>query len=149
MAANPNWAGNFKVQYWNPTWQSIIYGNETSYVKKIINAGFDGVYLDIIDAFQYFEDACIVAQPPAYCSVNVSNTIATTTTTKTTTRTTSRSPSTIVTRTTTTTKKIVTTTTTPKVPCVDSQTNCVFWAKFCFLLASRNPHPCKKTCKIC
>jgi len=147
VAANPNWEGNFKVQYWNPTWQSIIYGSETSYLKKIINAGFDGVYLDIIDAFQYFEDACIVAQPPAYCSVNASNTI---TTTKTTTRTTSssKSPSTIVARTTTTTtKKIVTTTT--KVPCVDSQANCIFWAKYCFLLASRNPHPCKKTCKIC
>ena len=24
--------------------------------KKIINAGFDGAYLDIIDAFEYFEE---------------------------------------------------------------------------------------------
>ena len=27
-----------------------------SYLQKIIQAGFDGVYLDIVDAFEYFED---------------------------------------------------------------------------------------------
>ncbi|MBP7239324.1 MAG: endo alpha-1,4 polygalactosaminidase [Saprospiraceae bacterium] len=54
-AENPDWAGNFKVQYWNPEWQSIIFGNDDSYVHKIIDAGFDGVYLDIIDAFEYYE----------------------------------------------------------------------------------------------
>lgn len=54
-AENPNWQGNFKVKYWYPEWQSIIYGNDNSYVKKIINAGFDGAYLDIIDAFRFYE----------------------------------------------------------------------------------------------
>lgn len=52
---NPNWAGNYKVKYWNTEWQNIIYGNDSSYLKKILNAGFDGVYLDIIDAFEYYE----------------------------------------------------------------------------------------------
>ncbi len=52
---NPEWEGNFKVHYWEQEWQEIIYGNDDSYLKKIINAGFDGVYLDIIDAFEYFE----------------------------------------------------------------------------------------------
>ena len=27
----------------------------SSYLEKIIGAGFDGVYLDIIDGFEYFE----------------------------------------------------------------------------------------------
>ena len=54
-AENPDWKGNFKVKYWDPEWQSIIYGNDDSYVKKIIDAGFDGAYLDIIDAFEYYE----------------------------------------------------------------------------------------------
>jgi len=54
-AVNPDWPGNYKVKYWNKDWQSIIYGNDTSYLKKILNAGFDGVYLDIIDAFEYYE----------------------------------------------------------------------------------------------
>lgn len=53
---NPDWEGNYKVRYWDKDWQSIIYGNDNSYLKKIINAGFDGVYLDIIDAFEYFEN---------------------------------------------------------------------------------------------
>ncbi len=52
---NPYWEGNYKVKYWKKEWQDIIFGNESSYLKKIIDAGFDGVYLDIIDAFEYFE----------------------------------------------------------------------------------------------
>lgn len=53
---NPDWAGNYKVKYWNQDWQNIIFGNDNSYLKKIIDANFDGVYLDIIDAFEYYED---------------------------------------------------------------------------------------------
>ncbi|MFC2038663.1 endo alpha-1,4 polygalactosaminidase [Chloroflexota bacterium] len=52
---NPNWEGNHKVEYWDPGWKEIIYGNNSSYLKRILDAGFDGVYLDIIDAFEYFE----------------------------------------------------------------------------------------------
>lgn len=52
---NPNWEGNYKVKYWDNDWQAIIFGNENSYLRKILDAGFDGVYLDIIDAFEYFE----------------------------------------------------------------------------------------------
>jgi len=46
---NPDWPGNYK--YWNPDWQTVIYGN----LGKILAAGFDGVYLDLIDAFEIFE----------------------------------------------------------------------------------------------
>lgn len=53
---NPEWPGNYKVRYWDTAWQNIIYGNDNSYLKKILDAGFDGVYLDIIDAFEYFEN---------------------------------------------------------------------------------------------
>jgi len=53
---NPDWPGNYRVCYWEPDWQDIIYGNDQSYLKKILDVGFDGVYLDIIDAFEYWED---------------------------------------------------------------------------------------------
>ncbi len=53
---NPDWEGNFKVQYWEEEWQEIIYGDEDSYLQQILDAGFDGVYLDIIDAFWYYEN---------------------------------------------------------------------------------------------
>jgi cysteinyl-tRNA synthetase len=54
-AVNPDWPGNFVVQYWDPEWQAIIYGSPDAYLDRILAAGFDGVYLDIIDAFEYFE----------------------------------------------------------------------------------------------
>ena len=52
---NPHWAGNYKVRYWHSEWQNIICGPDDSYLNRILTAGFDGVYLDIIDAFEYFE----------------------------------------------------------------------------------------------
>ncbi len=53
---NPDWEGNFKVRYWDPDWQRIIMGAPNAYLDRIIAAGFDGVYLDIIDAFEYWRD---------------------------------------------------------------------------------------------
>lgn len=53
---NKNWPGNYKVQYWDSDWQALIYGSETAYLDRVLAAGFDGVYLDIIDAFEYFEN---------------------------------------------------------------------------------------------
>ena len=47
---NPDWPGNYKVQYWSEEWQQIILG----YLGHILDAGFDGVYLDIVDAFEYW-----------------------------------------------------------------------------------------------
>jgi cysteinyl-tRNA synthetase, unknown class len=51
LAMNPNWPGNYLVKYWNADWQKIIL----RYVDEIILQGFDGIYLDIVDAFQRFE----------------------------------------------------------------------------------------------
>jgi len=53
---NPDWPGNYKVRYWEKEWQDVIFGNDASYLRQIVDAGFDGVYLDIIDAFEYFEE---------------------------------------------------------------------------------------------
>lgn len=52
---NPDWEGNFKVTYWNEDWKKIIYAGKNAYLSKILESDFDGVYLDIIDGFQYFE----------------------------------------------------------------------------------------------
>ncbi|NOQ27281.1 MAG: hypothetical protein GQ564_18120 [Bacteroidales bacterium] len=54
-AENPDWEGNYKVKYWETDWRNIIYGSVDSYLDKIMTVGFDGVYMDIIDAFEYFE----------------------------------------------------------------------------------------------
>ena len=43
------------VRYWDSEWKDIVFGNDTSYVKRVLDAGFDGVYLDNILAFEFFE----------------------------------------------------------------------------------------------
>lgn len=55
VCENENWEGNFVVNYWDKDWQQIIYGNDDSYTAKILDAGFDGVFLDVVDAYYYFE----------------------------------------------------------------------------------------------
>lgn len=55
-AENPDWAGNFKVRYWDPGWRRVVYGGPSAYLDRIIDAGFDGAYLDIVDAYEYYAD---------------------------------------------------------------------------------------------
>ncbi|MEQ1670581.1 MAG: MJ1477/TM1410 family putative glycoside hydrolase [Hyphomicrobium sp.] len=52
---NPQWAGNYQVQFADPDWQTVIFGTQMSVLDRIIAAGFDGVYLDRVDAFQDVE----------------------------------------------------------------------------------------------
>ncbi|WP_338609327.1 MJ1477/TM1410 family putative glycoside hydrolase [Pelagibacterium nitratireducens] len=49
---NPEWEGNYNIRYWDPAWQATIFGQPTSYLDRIVAAGFDGVYLDRVDAFE-------------------------------------------------------------------------------------------------
>jgi cysteinyl-tRNA synthetase len=50
------WAGDHWVRYWEPGWQEIIYGNPDAYLDQILALGFDGVYLDRVDAYWYYQD---------------------------------------------------------------------------------------------
>lgn len=43
----------FWVKFWKKDWQEIIYGNDDSYMKKIVDAGFDGAYLDNVEAYYF------------------------------------------------------------------------------------------------
>jgi cysteinyl-tRNA synthetase len=52
--SNPDWLDNYKVRFWDPRWQRIIFGTPHSYLDKILADGYDGVYLDIIDAYWYW-----------------------------------------------------------------------------------------------
>lgn len=51
LGENKNWHGNYRVRYWDKEWQTIVLKQ----LAQIINQGFDGVYLDIVDAFEGFE----------------------------------------------------------------------------------------------
>ncbi len=52
---NPDWPDNYRVRYWDRDWQDMILGSPESYLDRILAAGFDGVYLDIVDGYQTFE----------------------------------------------------------------------------------------------
>jgi len=49
---NPNWRGNFKVRFWDPRWEEIVMQR----LMKIVTQGYSGAYLDIVDAYEYWED---------------------------------------------------------------------------------------------
>lgn len=66
---NTEWKGNYAVRYWHPGWQKVIMDPTPSlmqrlgerwlpsmfprpYLDLILEAGFDGVYLDKIDGFE-------------------------------------------------------------------------------------------------
>lgn len=49
---NPNWEGNYKVKYWDPAWKDIMKNQ----IDRIIESGYDGVYLDVVDAFDYWQE---------------------------------------------------------------------------------------------
>jgi cysteinyl-tRNA synthetase len=55
LGENPDWEGNYLVQYWDPAWQAVLFGSPDAYLDRILASGFDGVYLDIIDAYERFE----------------------------------------------------------------------------------------------
>ena len=50
-AENPEWKGNYRVKYWNTEWQKLMLAA----IDDAMARGFDGVYLDIVDGFETFE----------------------------------------------------------------------------------------------
>ena len=49
---NPSWQGNYAVKFWYPQWQRIIF----QYLDRVIAQGFEGVYLDKVDIYEYWAD---------------------------------------------------------------------------------------------
>ena len=52
---NPAWPNSRKVRYWEEGWQDIIYNDRRSgWLDLIAAQGFDGAYLDIVDAYVFW-----------------------------------------------------------------------------------------------
>ena len=45
---NNEWNGNYRLKYWAEEWQQIILNK----IEDIISKGYNGVYLDVLDAYQ-------------------------------------------------------------------------------------------------
>ncbi|OQX94754.1 hypothetical protein B6I21_08975, partial [candidate division KSB1 bacterium 4572_119] len=63
--SNPDWLDNYKVRFWNPDWQEIVF----SYLDVIIAQGFDGIYCDIVDAYYYW--GFILGEEPEAASLMI------------------------------------------------------------------------------
>ncbi|WP_309570076.1 MJ1477/TM1410 family putative glycoside hydrolase [Deinococcus sp.] len=48
LREDPAWPGSFNVSYWNAEWQAIMLAQ----LDHVIDSGFDGVYLDLVDAYE-------------------------------------------------------------------------------------------------
>lgn len=50
--------GRYQVRYWNRAWKQTLFGTTTgpnrTPIDRIIDQGFDGVYLDAVDAFDHW-----------------------------------------------------------------------------------------------
>ena len=51
----PDDPDRYKVEYWRQGWKNIIYGDTNSYMYGLIAQGFDGVILNGLDTYKYFE----------------------------------------------------------------------------------------------
>jgi cysteinyl-tRNA synthetase, unknown class len=52
---NCAWPKAHRVRFWTDGWKTINYRAQDSYLRRIIAAGFDGVYLDRVDIYETFE----------------------------------------------------------------------------------------------
>ena len=48
LGENPDWPGNYSVKFWDPAWQKLMFAR----VDQAVKLGYQGVYLDIVDAYQ-------------------------------------------------------------------------------------------------
>jgi cysteinyl-tRNA synthetase len=51
---NVRWKGDHRVRHWHPDWQAIVFGSRASVVGRVIGQGFDGVYMDRVDVWQFW-----------------------------------------------------------------------------------------------
>ena len=49
---NCAWPRAWMVRYWDPGWRDVIFAGREAYLKRIVDAGFDGVYLDRVDMWE-------------------------------------------------------------------------------------------------
>ncbi len=57
-AWNEDWPNSRKIRYWDKGWQNIIFNEtRTGWLDRIVEAGFDGAYLDIIDGYYHWGTA--------------------------------------------------------------------------------------------
>lgn len=53
-AENCRWKGDHRVRHWNKQWHQILFQGRDSALNRVIDLGFDGVWLDRVDVFYHW-----------------------------------------------------------------------------------------------
>lgn len=56
IAENCRWPRNHLVRFWDEGWKEIVFKGPSSYLARIQDAGFDGIYVDRIDVYYDIKD---------------------------------------------------------------------------------------------
>ncbi len=56
LMENCAWPRAHAVRFWHEGWKDIVIHGRDAYLKRITDAGFDGVYLDRVDIYERFVD---------------------------------------------------------------------------------------------
>jgi cysteinyl-tRNA synthetase len=54
-APYPTDPDRYFVEYWRPEWHKILYGDPTSFTFGLLAQGYDGVVIETVEAYRYFE----------------------------------------------------------------------------------------------
>ena len=49
---DPDWPGDFKVKFWETPWRTLM----EKLVDRLIDQGFDGSFMDVVDAGEFWAD---------------------------------------------------------------------------------------------
>lgn len=54
VARDPDgWSGVYPVAYWDSRWKKILFEDADSMLQKVLDDGYDGIYMDWIEAFYH------------------------------------------------------------------------------------------------
>ncbi len=61
---NPSWildlapssSDKYLVQYWHPSWHQVLYGHNMSFMYGIMKEGYDGILLDGVENYEFFDN---------------------------------------------------------------------------------------------
>lgn len=69
LGENPNWPGAFRVKFWDPAWQQIVF----SRLDEIVKQGYEGVYFDIVDGYTVQEVIAAYDKPGGNIRTDMEN----------------------------------------------------------------------------
>lgn len=69
LGENPNWEGAYRVKFWDPAWQQIVFNR----LDEIVKQGYEGAYFDIVDGYTVQEVIAAYDKPGGNIRTDMEN----------------------------------------------------------------------------